>query len=187
MMSQATDVISSIVQHLSSNLIKFFSNVMIAAQAAGAGGNNVPQPGQSGEGDRVGAQGDAERGDLRQAAGNERRLGIVAIVKTVRNARAKGNDVLQGAAQFHADDIRIGKYAETLAGQQFLSSLGGIHVRGSYHCCRGHVAHHFSRQVRAGKRADITCQFFIYLLRDDLGHALVAAFLQSFGGAYHQR
>ena len=58
------------------------------------------------------AERDAEAGDLGEAAGDHRSAGIVAGAQAVAHAGGDGDDVLEHAAEFAADDVGVRVDAE---------------------------------------------------------------------------
>ena len=97
-----------------------------------------PMPGEAGERQRRAAQGDAEAGDLGQAAGDDRRAGVVAGAEAVGHARRDGDDVLERAAELAADEVVVGVDAEQVGVEHVLQRLGhGVVVHRHHRCRRG--------------------------------------------------
>ena len=97
-----------------------------------------PRPGESGEGERVGAHREAESGGLGEAARDERALGVVAEAHAVRDADGETDDVLDRAAQLAAHHVGVGVRAEVRRVAGGLEPLGdglvgaGDHGRGRH-------------------------------------------------------
>ena len=84
----------------------------VARQRRGAGGDEVAEPGEAGERQRVGAERRAQPGGLGQPAGDERRDGVVAEAHALRDAARERDDVLHRAAELAADDVGVRVRAE---------------------------------------------------------------------------
>ena len=80
----------------------------VARQRRRAGGHEVAHARQPGERRRVGAESRAEPGGLGQAAGDDRRLGVVAHAQALGHADGERDDVLHRAAELDADDVVVG-------------------------------------------------------------------------------
>ena len=74
---------------------------------AAAGGDQIAEAGQPGEGARIGVEGRAEPRHLGQAARDQRRLGVVTEAEAVRDALSEGDHVLRGAAQLDPDHVGV--------------------------------------------------------------------------------
>ena len=84
----------------------------VAAQRAGAREHEVAQPGEAGERRRLRAERDAEPRHLGEAARDERRARVEAEPDALDDAGRDGHDVLERAAQLHADDVVVRVDAE---------------------------------------------------------------------------
>ena len=74
----------------------------------GGGNDQIAHARKSGEGLRQTAELHAETCHFRKAAGNDCGPGIVAIAKTMRDARCQRNDIFQSTAEFNTFYIGIG-------------------------------------------------------------------------------
>ncbi len=92
--------------------------VRLRAERRGAGGDQVTHAGQAGEGERVGAEGHAQPGGLGQAAGDQRRPGVVAETHRGGDAVRQGDHVLHRPAQLAADHVVVGVGAEVRRGDR---------------------------------------------------------------------
>ena len=92
---------------------EFDADAAIARQAAGAGEDEVAESGESGHGFGAASAGDDEAGHFGEAAGDEGGDGVVAEAEAVADSGGDGDDVLQGSAEFDADDVAVGVDAET--------------------------------------------------------------------------
>src|SRR5690606_36902701 len=70
------------------------------------------------------AHGAAEAGDLGEAAGEQGALGVEAGLEAVEDARGDGDDVLHGAGEFDAEQVRVGVHAQPACGEGPLD-IGG--------------------------------------------------------------
>ena len=93
-------------------LAELLADVAVAALLAHAGGDQIAHAGEAGEGLQLAAHGDAEAGQLGEAAGDHRRLGVVADAEAVAHAGGDGDDVLQRPADLAADHVLVGVDAE---------------------------------------------------------------------------
>ena len=84
----------------------------IAAEAAEAGGGEVSQSGEAGEGEGICASCYAPSGLFGETTGDEGGLCVVTIAQAVADATAEGNDILVGTGQFDAYYIVVGIDAE---------------------------------------------------------------------------
>lgn len=80
----------------------------VAGERGGAGGHQVAQTGQAGQGCRVGAHGCGEAGGFCQSAGDEHGLRVVAHAHARGDADGEGDDVLHGAAELAAGHVGVG-------------------------------------------------------------------------------
>src|SRR5439155_23069329 len=96
----------------------------VARQRPGARQDQVSQTGEAGEGPRPGAEGDAEARDLGQPPGQEGGPGVGAELEAVGDPGRDGHDVLEGAAQLRAHDVRPRVEPEGRGGEEGLQLAG---------------------------------------------------------------
>ena len=123
----------------------------VAAARAGAGGHQVPHPGQTGEGHPVPAQPDAEPAHLRQAPGDEGGPGVVAEAQAVGDPGRHRQHVLQCPGQLAAPHVHAGVHPEGRGHQRPLHPGGGGLVGQRHHGGRRLAGHHLGGQVGAGE------------------------------------
>ncbi len=87
----------------------------VSRQVGVAGEHQVAQPGQAGEGERVGALLHRQPRDLGQAAGDERGQRVGAEAAAVADPGGDGHHVLDAAADLHAHHVAGGVGPEGLA------------------------------------------------------------------------
>ncbi len=85
----------------------------ITRQAAGTSQDQIAQSSQTGHGTGFSAACDHQPRHLRQSAGDQRGYGVVPQIKTGKDARSDGNNIFQGAPEFHADNIVVGVDTES--------------------------------------------------------------------------
>ena len=100
----------------------------IPAETSGRGQNKVAHAGEAGEGERAGAQGHAEPGDLGESAGDQRRPGIMPQPEPLENAGRDGDDVFERAGQLDADDVVMRIDPEPRGGEDALRIARGRFV-----------------------------------------------------------
>src|SRR5947209_15996869 len=162
------------------------AKLLVTAQGAGAGGNEVSYAGKAGESERMSASGNPQARDLRQTTGDEGGFGIIAEAHAVVEARADGNDILQGPTQFDAYHIIRRIDAIERHGQEGAGVYRYIRLIGSDDGGGWLFLSHLARNIGTAERRDM----FIGigdLLADDLCHALKGADLYTLAGAYQQR
>ena len=116
--------------------------------------DDVADPRQPRERQRIGAGRDAQPDHLGQAARDQSRLAVVAEAQSVGSARRDRNDVLQRTAQLDPDDVGVHVEPERPRPDPRLDAPGKILVLGSDDRRRGQPAGNLSGEVRAGKRGD---------------------------------
>ena len=79
----------------------------VARLVVGAGQHQIAEPGQTHEGLALRAEPDAEAHHLREPARDQRDARVGAEAQAVGDAGADRDDVLDGAADFHADDVGL--------------------------------------------------------------------------------
>jgi len=127
-------------------------------------------------------QGSAEPGDLRQPAGHQGGLGVVAKTQAVGNACAQGDNVFQGPAQFHPDQVGVGVNPEVIAHEEVLDVFGRIHVTGRGNNRRGHVQTHLLGVARSGEDRVATGEIVSGFAGKNLGQAAHGLFFNPLGG-----
>src|SRR5207244_471685 len=88
-------------------LRQLLAEPMIARELRAARRDDVPDPGETGERQRVRTRGDAQPGHLGQASRHEAGLPVVPEAEAVGRARGNRDDVLESAAQLDAEDIPV--------------------------------------------------------------------------------
>ena len=99
---------------------EFDADGAVAGEAAGAGEDEIAEASEAGHGFSVAAAGKREASDLRKAASDERGDAVVTEAEAVAYAGGDGDDVLQCAAEFHADDIAVGVDAKARIAESLL-------------------------------------------------------------------
>ena len=89
-----------------------------------------PDAGEAGKGFAAAAAGYGEAGDFGDAAGHEGGGGVVAEADAGGDTGGDGDDVLERAAEFDADDVGGGVEAEGLGGELLLDAGGDRVVEG---------------------------------------------------------
>ena len=102
---------------------QFDSHTTVARQAAGTREDQIAQARESSHRILAATTRHDQPGDLRQAAGDQRRNGVVAESDAIANSGRNGDDVLQCAAEFHADHVTVGVNAETGIAELSLDSF----------------------------------------------------------------
>ena len=121
----------------------------IAAMRTDARGNEVAQSCESRESLRDGTVSNAEASHLHKAAGYQGRAGIIAETQTVADAGSEANDILQRAAKFHTDEIRIGVNSKSIRVEAALDELGQFEIGTGYDHGSRLAAGHFLGVARA--------------------------------------
>ena len=108
---------------------KLDANPSIAAQGAGTGQHQVTEARQPHQrrGYRAACYG--EGAELLQAAGDERSTRVGTEAEAIGDASGDGDDVLQRAAMFDADEVAVAVGAQAPAAQAALHAGGGGQVR----------------------------------------------------------
>ena len=100
---------------------------------AGAGGNQVPHPGQTKESGPPGSHLHPQPGQFRQSPGDQPRLGIFSQPQAGQHPSHQGNAVLHTAAQFHPHKIRGGIGTEVGSQEALLEEPGLFHLPAGNH------------------------------------------------------
>ena len=120
-----------------------------------AGRDDVADPGQAGERERVGAGGDPEPRHLGQAAGHQPGLAVVAEPERVGRPGRDRDDVLERPAQLDAEDVLVDVQPERAAAEPRRDALGELEVRSAATTAEaGRPRAISSGEVRAGQRRD---------------------------------
>ena len=117
-------------------LAELLAEGAVARERRGAGGDEVAETGQPHQGQRVGAELHRQPGGLREAAGDQRRGGVVAEPEPDRHPDAQRHDVLVGAAELAAEHVGAAVGAERLRVAQVLQPLRHGLVRAGDHAGR---------------------------------------------------
>ena len=112
-------------------LAEHAAEAVVAGVFGEAGDDEVADAGEAEEGFGLAAEGDAEAGHFREAAGDEGGEGVVAESEAFGDAGGDGEDVLDGAAEFDAGDVVAGVGAEVGGGEELLECGGDGVVRGA--------------------------------------------------------
>ena len=96
------------------------ADVAVAALRAAARRDEIAHAREPGEGQRLAAERDAEPRELREAAGDERGLRVVAVVETVGHAGTDRQHVLERARDLAPDDVGVRVHAKRRRHEQLL-------------------------------------------------------------------
>jgi broad specificity phosphatase PhoE len=97
------------------DVLQFFAGresaakLLVAAEWAGAGGDEVANARQPDEGQGVRARRDAQARDLRQGAGDVGRFRVIAVVHPIADTCTDSDNIFQRASQFYADHVAIAR------------------------------------------------------------------------------
>ena len=127
---------------------------VVARQRRAAGRDDVADPGQTGERQRVRPGGDPEPGHLGQAAGHQAGLAVVAEAELLGGAGGDREDVLERAAQLDADEVAVDVEPEPAAAEPSLDPLGERLVVGRHDRRGRQAAGDLEGEVRSGQRGD---------------------------------
>ena len=154
----------------------------VAAVEAARRDHEVAGAGQPEEGLLVAAERGAQAAHLRQAARDERRGRVVAEAQAARDAAREGDDVLDGAAELDALDVRAGVDAQDVAREEPLDEERRLGVVARRHDARGHVERDLLGVAGAGERHGDGRHVRARLRDlggDDLGHRVERALLEA--------
>src|SRR5579859_850946 len=157
----------------------------IAAVAAGARGDDVPQPGQAGDSPRITSRGLDEPANFSQRTRDQRGARVVAIAKPVSRPGRQRDDVLERAAQLDADQVGRGIHPKRWPVEQLLEQRGDTRV-GARDDGRGRQpAADFFSMRRPRERRDVAGGN-PELGSRHLGQAAQGRKLQPLGGVQHR-
>ncbi len=127
---------------------------VVARQRGSAGGDDVADPRQPRERQRVGSGRRTDPHHLGEAAGHQAGLAVVAEPEAVGGARGDGHDVLERAAQLDAEDVAVDVQPEPTPAQPFGDAPGQRQV-----LCRddrrgGQPLRDLGRQIRPRQGRD---------------------------------
>ena len=109
------------------------AEALVAAEAAGGGGQQITQARQAVEGGRLAAEGFEHHADLGQAATEQGGAGIGAKAQSIADAGRHRHHVFEGAGGFGADRVSVGVQAQVGSAQLGLKPAGKAGVRGGDH------------------------------------------------------
>jgi hypothetical protein len=162
---------------------ELLADMAVAAERAGAGGDEVAHAGETGKGFCLAAQRHPKARDLAEAARDHGGAGIVAGAHAVADAAGYGDHVLQCTGQLAADHIVVAVDAEQSRAEQCLKVLQQRRIFHCQHAGGCLAAQYLHGQVRAAERANrMTRQFGA----NDLAHAQGARLLEALGQADHR-
>lgn len=164
-------------------LAEFDADGAVAAEAAGAGEDEVAHAGQSGEGEGVGAHADGESGDFVESAGDHAGGGVVAEIHAADGAGSDGDDVFDCAANFDADDVVGGVAAESVGAENLLHFDGQAVVVGGDGDGGGFLLGDFAGEARAGEVAEEGVEAGGQGVFHDVGNEHEGFVFDAFGGA----
>jgi hypothetical protein len=148
------------------------ADAAVARQVAGAGQDQVAHAGQAHEGFGLAAQRRAQAGDFGQAARDQGGARIQAQAQAVGGAGGDGQDVLHGAADFHADQVVAGIHAHAAAVHQPPPRARAARPSGRHRQRAGQAARHFLGERGAGQgraRHALAQHFAHHLVRQQAG------------------
>ena len=132
-------------------------------------------PARPGESQRVGAGGEAESGHFGQATGHEGGLGVVAITQSVGHAGADGDDVLEGAGEFDADDVVADVGSEGGGAEALLDVAGNLGRAGGDDGGGGLAGGDFAGEVGSGQDGQAVENVLTGPAGDEFADALAGA------------
>ncbi len=161
----------------------------VAAFGGEAGGDEVSEAGEAGEGFGLCSECDAEAGDFDESAGEEGGFGVVAGAHAVEDTGGDGDDVFESAGEFDAEEVVVAVDAKVTGGEEVLDLAGegfvgeeGVGVGagalgGDNHGC-GEFEGEFTGDVWAGEGGDgAVAEDFA----DDFGGAVEGGDFDAFG------
>ena len=164
---------------------------MVAGQLRAARRDDVADAREAGERERVRARGDPDAGHLGEAAGHEPGLAVVAEPEAIRRSRSDRDDVLEGAAQLDAEDVRVRVQPELAPRQPGHDPIAERGVLGRDHRRRGQALGDLLGEVGPRERGDPArvdrAPRRATRVRDDLGHPQERPVLQALDDREHVR
>ena len=167
-------------------LAQFDADHAVARERAGAGEHQIAQAGESGKRFCLAAAGHGEARNLGDAPGDEASSGVVPKAQAGDDTGGDGNDVLERAAEFDADDVVIGVEAECRARELPLEVVGHVCAGAGDGDGGGHACGHLLREGWATENGDRYCDGCGHSpdsLGDHLAHAEVRGVFDTLGGA----
>ena len=143
-----------------------------------------PMPASPASVSRSAAGGDGQARDLGQAAGDQRGLRVVPEAEALDDAGGDGDDVLQRAAELHADDVGAGVQAQR-ARPELLLHVARPRRRRSRRRPRRWAATARARAAKLGPDSTATSADVRPLRGDHLRHPQQRAVLEALRGAEH--
>ena len=128
-----------------------------------------------------------EPGELGQASGDERSLGVHAVTESVGNPGGDGDDVLHRSPDLTADDVIAGVDAQGVAGEERLNGERPLVLREGDARGRWLADHHLPGQVGTAENADRTRGMINEHFREHLCHPPAGPELDALGDADHSR
>ncbi len=159
---------------------------VVARQRRGARRDEIAHAGQARERVGVRTQGQAQARDLGQTARDDRGGRVVAEAQAVGDAHAHRDHVLVGAAQFHAQHIRVGVRTEVRRCRGRRDGFGGTGVGRGDDGRRGLSRGDLAGQVGA-RDHHLTVGFHTPHLAQHLRHPLMRAHLDALHQGHHER
>ena len=132
---------------------------------ARTGYDQITDAGQSVEGLLFSAHYDTQTGNLRNSAGDQRRLRVIAASQPIRCTGCQRNDIFKSRANFHAQHIRAGVNTEHRAHKHTLHELGSLFAVRRCHTGGRQSPAHLLGMARSGKDGYLRQRKF---LLDDL-------------------
>ena len=151
------------------------TGAVVAAVHTGGGNDQIADTGQTRKGLDIAAHGHAQPGDLGNAAGDQGGAGVIAVAKAGGDADTQRDNVLHGAAQFHALDISVGVHAHTGVAEHLLHHLGSLQIRASGNDSGGQIQRHLLGVGGAAERHQTHragAVLVAQLVGKDLGHGI---------------
>jgi len=100
----------------------------VAGERSGAGKNQIADAGESGEGFTASTTSYRQSSNLGDPAGDKSSGGVIAQANPGGDSGSNGNDVLQCAAEFDANQVCRSIESETLAGEFVLNAAGNFWI-----------------------------------------------------------
>ena len=170
-----------------------FAHVAVTAVLGKTSHDEVAHAGETGKRFRLRAESLSQAAHFCLTASENGSAGIVtnlelaARFEAVKYAGSNGNDVFDGTAKFHADDISRSIDAEVRATHRPLHNLRRFFVHASSDNGRKHVAAHFFGMRRTAKGNHLVFGQPRDLFENDFAHELVRAFENSLRSADDNR
>ena len=131
---------------------QFNADAAVAREISGAGQNQIAQSGESGHGVEASAAGHDQARHFGETARDQRRHRIVAEAEAIANAGSDGDDVLQRAAQLHADHVVVGIDAKAGIVERLLHGARHFAIDGRHGHGRRIAPRYFLGKRRAAQR-----------------------------------